>query len=132
MAQKVFPRSLRSPNQASTHFAFFGENNYAVLWKKAVKVTGELFSFAEKNMLYKKKNKVLKKNKNKKYKYKTFMHSTFFVSTLSNSLKVSPVLFKFNKQSLSNKYNPIKAVYKVRRSLSPISKFSFKKNLKKK
>jgi hypothetical protein len=124
MAQKIYPRSLRTVNQCASDFAFYAENDYASLWKKTTKISMEFLSFCEKNLLYKKKNKAVKKNKNKRYKYKTFYKTRFFVSNLNHGYAFSPILFKFHKQSLSNKYNPIKAMYKVRRSDSILKKGS--------
>lgn len=124
MAQKINPRSLRTVNQCASDFSFYTENDYASLWKKMVKISTEFLNFSEKNLLYKKKNKAVKKTKNKRYKYKTFYKTRFFVSNLNHGYAVSPILFKFHKQSLSNKYNPVKAMYKVRRSYSILKKGS--------
>lgn len=131
MAQKIYPRSLRTVNQCASDFSFYSENDYASLWKKTTEMSMEFLSFCEKNLLYKKKNKAIKKSKNKRYKYKTFYKTRFFLSNLSNGYALSPILFKFHKQSLSNKYNPIKAMYKIRRSDSILKKkpaFSIRKN----
>lgn len=124
MAQKIYPRSLRTVNQCASDFSFYTENDYASLWKKMAKISTEFLNFCEKNLLYKKKNKAVKKTKNKRYKYKTFYKTRFFVSNLNHGYAVSPILFKYHKQSLSNKYNPVKAMYKVRRSNSILKKGS--------
>lgn len=126
MAQKIYPRSLRSSNQCASDFSFYSDSSYASLWKKTVKISTELLNFCEKNLLYKKNSKNLKKKKNKNYKYKTFYNTRSSFSHLKNGYQISPILLKFYKQSLSYKYNPIKAIFKPRRSKILLKKKSFK------
>ena len=131
MAQKIFPRSLRTTHQSGAYFSFFTENAYADLWQKMFVASTELDVFDEKNLVYKKKRPGFsKKTKTKKQKMKTFYKSRFFVTNTTGTFRTFPILFKFAEQSLSYKYNPIKAMFKGRRSLK-IAKKSYFYNKKK-
>jgi hypothetical protein len=117
MAQKIFPRSLRSQKLLSQDFSFYAENNYSEVWAKSCQLSENLFLFSQKNLQYKNKNKAGgNKRPTKKRKLPSFLNSRLYVSNLMGTYKVSPILFKFAHQTFSKKYNPIKAVYKIRRT----------------
>lgn len=117
MAQKIFPRALRSQKLLSQDFSFYSEKNYSHVWAKSYQLAENLLSFSKKNLLYKNKRKAgSNKRPGKKQKLPSFLNSRFYVSNLMGTFQISPILFKFAHQSFSKKYNPIKAVYKIRRS----------------
>lgn len=123
MAQKIFPRSLRSTKLLSPDFSFYGEETYSKVWIKGYQIANALLSFSQKNLLYKKKTRGGKKP-GKKKKIPSFLYVRSCASNLAGTFSYSPVLFKFPHLSLSKKYNPIKALRKKR--------FMFKKPWKKK
>lgn len=130
MAQKIFPRSLRSQKLLSYDFSFYTENNYSKVWAKTCELSENLFLFSQKNLLYKNKTKKSgNKRPTKKKKLPSFLTSRLYVSNLMGTYKVSPILFKFAHQTFSKKYNPIKAVYKTRRTKQKsVKKPFFKKS----
>lgn len=117
MAQKIFPRSLRSQKLLSQDFSFYTENNYSKVWTKTCQLAENLLSFSQKNLLYKNKGKMGgNKRPAKKKKIPSFLNTRLHVSNLMGTFKVSPILFKFAHHTFAKKYNPIKAIYKPRRT----------------
>lgn len=130
MAQKIFPRSLRSQKILSQDFSFYSENNYSSVWAKTYQLAENLLTFSQKNLLYKNKRKGSgNKRPAKKKKLPSFLNARLSVSNIMGSYKISPILFKFAHQTFSKKYNPIKAMYKIRRSVprKQIKKTEFRK-----
>lgn len=118
MAQKVFPRSLRSQKILSSDLVFYDENNYASVWAKTYQMATNVLAFSQKNLVSKKKRKMgAQKRPSHKQKTPTFLNSRWILANWMGTYQMSPVLFKFEHQSLSQKYNPMKAMYKVRRSI---------------
>jgi hypothetical protein len=118
MAQKVFPRSLRSQKILSTDLVFYDENNYASVWAKTYQMASNVLAFSQKNLVSKKKRKIgAQKRPSYKQKTPTFLNTRWILANWMGTYQMSPVLFKFEHQSMSQKYNPIKAVYRVRRSI---------------
>ena len=53
MAQKIFPRSLRSQKLLSQDYSFYSEKLYAKLWAKGYELASHVHEFAQKNLSYK-------------------------------------------------------------------------------
>lgn len=118
MAQKSFPRSLRSQAQLSADFAFFSENAYARVWKQTHQLLNALWMWSQKNLLTKTKRKAfLKKRPGKKQKLPTYLTARWQASNQVGTYQISPLLFKFAHASFAKKYNPLKAMRRVRRSV---------------
>ena len=129
MAQKIFPRSLRSTKLCSIDLSFYSEKNYPVVWANSYILTNALFDFSQKNLLkkIKPKSKQSKRPKKKK-KNASFLNARFCSSSWNGILQCSPILFKFQRFSLSKKYNPIKIMRKARPFMKKSKKqFFFKK-----
>jgi len=117
MAQKIFPRSLRSQKRLSQDFSFYTEKNYASLWAKSYELATRLLVFSEKNASYQmKRQKFNVKRRAKKRQLLNFLNTRLTMSNWIGPLKVYPILFKFAHLSFSKKYNPIQALRQVRRS----------------
>ena len=126
MAQKIFPRSLRSPQWISQDFTFFSEKSYANVWAKGYEVAHAFLGFAQKNLLYKKKRKIRAgQRSHKRKKVPSFFPARFFLCQKAGIFQGSPLLFKFAHGSLSKKYNPIKNTFKVARSFPTKKKSLF-------
>lgn len=128
MAQKIFPRSLRSGQLLSQDYSFYSENHYSKLWAKGYEVLNFLFSFSQKNLLYKGKRKgAFQKRPGKRKKIPSFLQTRFYLSNILGLFQCSPILFKFVHGSLAKKYNPMINKFKVRRSSKKTSFFLKKK-----
>lgn len=126
MAQKVFPRSLRSPKYLSADSSFYAENAYPLVWAKTCEVSNLFLTFCQKNLLTKLKNKTSQnKRAGKKKKMQTFISTRALTSNWMGTFHYSPILFKFSNASLAKKYNPIKTKRKTRSFLKKSNSKSF-------
>lgn len=137
MAQKIFPRSLRSQRQLDPDFSFFSEQAYARVWMNTYQLANHLWMWSQKNLLSKTKRKgFLTKRPGKKQKLPTFLTARWHASNLGGTYRMAPFLFKFPHHSFSKKYNPLKGVRRIRRSVQkPLLRRSFQTktlNMKKK
>lgn len=114
MAQKIFPKSLRSQKLASTGLSFYSEGAYFPIWSKLNQLMDSVLSFSQRNLRYKNLRKWAKRPV-KRRKLPTFLPANVMASALGPHYKISPILFKFASKTESHKYNPIKALYRIRR-----------------
>lgn len=131
MAQKIFPRSLRSTKLLSQDYSFYSEKLYPTVWANGYKLSNALFSFSQKNLL----EKIKPKNKNnkrpkKKKKSPSFLGTRSYCSNWMGTFQYSPILFKFQRHSLSKKYNPIKTARKPRLLVNKFKKSLLNKKKK--
>jgi hypothetical protein len=124
MAQKTFPRSLRSSKLLSQDFSFYSEKTYPSVWAKALELTHVLFAFSQKNLLLKSKTKKTPSQRSGRKKvWPSFLGARPYTTTNGlGVLRCSPILFKFSQQSLSRKYNPLKTVPLARSSSKKVWK----------
>lgn len=116
MAQKIFPRSLRSHQWLSHDFSFFAEKGYSSVWAKTYELTNAFLTFGQKNLLAKSKSKNHPNPRLGKSKKSTTFLKTRTVSITDGfgTFRCSPVFFKFSQRGLLKKYNPLKTASKTR------------------
>lgn len=127
MAQKIFPRSLRSQKLLSSGFAFYSERYYFPIWSKIFQLTDAVLSFSQRNLRYRNLRKWAKRPILKR-KLPTFLTANVIASSGNQYYKISPILFKFASKSESHKYNPMKALFRIRRKKSFLNKNFHRKN----
>ena len=131
MAQKIYPRSLRSPRRLLPDLAFYAEKTYTKVWTTTYQLLNHLTLFHTKNLVASSKRKHLRsKRSGQKQKVPAYFPVRWCVSNQGGLYQVAPVLFKFAQHSFSKKYNPMKAMRRVRRSGLTFRK-SFKKHPRK-
>jgi hypothetical protein len=115
MAQKSFPRSLRSPQQVSQDFSLYAEKAYANVWSKGYELGKLMLAFSQGQLLAKIKPKAhLRKRRSQKKKVASFFNARLSASYWMGTISCSPIMVKFASLSASKKYNPIKAIRRVR------------------
>jgi hypothetical protein len=113
MAQKIYPRSLRSQKQLFPDVSFFSENHYAKVWAVGWNTLNQMLQWSQKNHLYKNmRKKKTQKRSSKKQKLFSFLNTRIYMSNMTGSYSMCPILFKFAYQSFGKKYNPMKALRK--------------------
>jgi hypothetical protein len=129
MAQKIFPRSLRSQRHLDPDFSFFSEHAYARVWMKTSQLMNYLWMWSQKNLVSKTRRKgFMAKRPGKKQKLPAFLTARWHASNLVGTYHIAPLLFKFAHHSFSKKYNPVKGMRKIRRSVQrPLAHQRFKR-----
>lgn len=117
MAQKIFPRSLRSDRRLLPDLSFYAEKTYAKVWTTTYKLLNQLDLFHFKNLVaFSKRKNLRSKRFGKKQKVPAYLPVRWYASNQMGLYQIAPVLFKFGRYTFSKKYNPMKAMRRVRRS----------------
>lgn len=115
MAQKIFPRSLRTPILVSNNFSLYSDSFLTSMWSKSYQLLYKFYNLSLRNLIAKKRRKFGRKKKSRNKMLSSFSLSRFSVLTQNSQIVISPILMKFANRSFSKKYHPIRAILKTRR-----------------